>query len=143
MSNKTILALNPLEGLHLPVEDIVAWILDTFPGSQVIHENSFEAERERYMSHFKRWAVQGDINGNLALGADLIIRSSFGKEQRHGPGKDILISTIGSESIRGRVWSSSALFFTDLPIDNKDVQRLGDFLRGLQLGEPSIYTDDE
>lgn len=143
MINKTIIALRPPEGSRLPVEYIVAWILDKFPGSHIIHENSFEAERERYRLRFKQGAVQGEIDGNPKLGVNLILQSSLGKEQRNGTGKDILISVIGSETIRGRVWGSSALFFTDLPIVHEGVQQLGDFLSGLQFGEPSIYSDND
>ena len=143
MSDTTILTLRPPEGFCLPIEAIVAWILDAFPGSHVIHDNSFEAERERYRSHYKRWLEQGTITDDLSRGLDLMIRSSLGKEQRCGPGKDILISTMGSQTIHGKVWSSSALFFTDLPVENEAVQRLGSFLRSLQLGEPSIYRDDD
>lgn len=143
MSDMTILTLRPPEGSCLPVEAIVAWILDAFPGSHVIHDNSFETERERYRSHYKRLLEQGAITGDLSLGFDLLIRSSLGKEQRSGPGKDIFILTMGSQTIHGKVWSSSALFFTDLSIENEAVQRLGSFLRSLQLGEPSIYTEDD
>jgi hypothetical protein len=142
MNDTTILALTPPEGSRLPVEAIVAWILDAFPGWHVVHENSFEAERERYRSHYKRWLEQCTITNDLSLGIDLMIKSSLGKDQRCGPGKDILISTIGSKNIRGRVWSSSVLLFTELSIENEAVQRLESFLRSLQLGEPSIYIDD-
>lgn len=142
MSPTTILALRPPEASRLPIEAIVTWILDAFPGSQVVHENSFEAERERCRTHFERMSEEGTITGELSLGFDLIIRSSLGKEQRSGPGKDILISTMGSQPIHGRIWGSSALFFTELSIENEAVQRLGSFLRSLQVGETSIYSED-
>lgn len=143
MSKITILSLNPTEGLRVQVADVVNWIISAFPGSRIIHENSFEAERKKYMSYSKKWAEEGSLEGALLLGIDLMIRSSVAKEHRNGPGKDILILTDGPETIQGRVWASSVLLFTDLPIEAEAVQRISNFLTSLRIGEPSVCSDDD
>src|SRR5437016_5397097 len=120
---------------RIPVDDVVSWMLSTFSGAYVAAENSFEAERERYRRAGKILEQQPELRS----GFDLVISSSYGKEKRCGPGKDIVIPvTKTGVYIKGRVWGSSIYLFAPLPARDPVLQCICSFLRNLNVGDISI-----